>query len=226
MKVSKRTHSYHAQRSGAPIQDRRARTEQALIDALGALLAEKGFTAIGVRSVASRAGVNKTLIYRYFGGLDGLARAYATSEQFWPTIEEVLGESIERATARPVEDRWRAVIDNYPDALRKRPRTIEILAWETVDRNAVTIALEEAREGFGLELATVLQRDLDRSVDTAALITIASAMCHYLIVRGRQIEVYNGIEVNSDAGWRRIKSGLCQLVLPALSQRNDGIHES
>ena len=212
-----RTHSYDGRGTGAPIQDRRVRTEHALIDALGALLSERGFTAVGVRSVASRAGVNKTLIYRYFGGLDGLARAYAKSERFWPTIEEVLGESAPRALERSPGERWRAILDNYPDALRKRPRTIEILAWETVERNAVTIALEKAREGFGLELAAILQHGVDRSVDSAAIITVASAMCHYLIVRARKIDIYNGIDINSDAGWMRLKAGLHQLVAAALS---------
>ncbi len=61
-------------KSGKTERDREM-TETRLIDAVGALIAEDGFEALGVRRVAERAGVNKTLIYRYFDSLDGLILA-------------------------------------------------------------------------------------------------------------------------------------------------------
>jgi AcrR family transcriptional regulator len=60
-----------------PKRATRIETEQRLLDAVGALLAEAGFSALGVNALARRAGVNKSLIYRYYGGMDGLLRAYA-----------------------------------------------------------------------------------------------------------------------------------------------------
>jgi AcrR family transcriptional regulator len=53
----------------------RARTEAAILAAAEMLLAERGFTAFGVNAIARAAGCDKQLIYRYFGGLDGLAEA-------------------------------------------------------------------------------------------------------------------------------------------------------
>ena len=37
---------------------------------------ENGFDQLGINRVATRSGVNKILIYRYFGGLSGLLEAY------------------------------------------------------------------------------------------------------------------------------------------------------
>ncbi|HKZ16288.1 MAG TPA: TetR/AcrR family transcriptional regulator, partial [Geobacteraceae bacterium] len=56
-------------------RDREA-TRTRLIQAVGALLARHGFTAIGVNAVAKEAGVDKVLIYRYFGGLPQLIAAF------------------------------------------------------------------------------------------------------------------------------------------------------
>ena len=56
---------------------RRLRTEQRLVSAVGELLRESGVAALGVNAVAERAGVEKVLVYRYYGGLDGLMEAYA-----------------------------------------------------------------------------------------------------------------------------------------------------
>ena len=53
----------------------RSATEARLIAAAKALLAEAGPEALGVNAVARRAGCDKQLVYRYFGGLDGLLAA-------------------------------------------------------------------------------------------------------------------------------------------------------
>ena len=53
----------------------RARTEAAILSAAERQLADGGFTAFGVNAIARAAGCDKQLIYRYFGGLDGLADA-------------------------------------------------------------------------------------------------------------------------------------------------------
>ncbi len=42
-------------------------TRLRLISAVGTLLARQGFNALGINAVAEEAGVDKVLIYRYFG---------------------------------------------------------------------------------------------------------------------------------------------------------------
>ena len=53
----------------------RAGTERAIFIAARTLLAEEGFQGFGVNAVARRAGCDKQLIYRYYGGLNGLIDA-------------------------------------------------------------------------------------------------------------------------------------------------------
>lgn len=49
-------------------------TRARILDAALALLERQGFGGFGVNAVARAAGCDKQLIYRYFGGLDGLVR--------------------------------------------------------------------------------------------------------------------------------------------------------
>jgi AcrR family transcriptional regulator len=51
---------------------RTARTRAAVLDATVAELAEHGYAALTVETVAARSGVNKTTVYRRWGGKDGL----------------------------------------------------------------------------------------------------------------------------------------------------------
>ena len=50
-------------------------TRQRILEAALDLVAAEGFGALGVNAVARRAEADKQLIYRYFGGLDGLMAA-------------------------------------------------------------------------------------------------------------------------------------------------------
>ena len=65
-----------------PLRNRKA-TERRLLSAIQELIEESGFEKLGINAVASKAGVSKMLIYRYFGSLDGLVAAYIEQYDFW-----------------------------------------------------------------------------------------------------------------------------------------------
>ncbi|MFM2350941.1 MAG: hypothetical protein RIR04_1907 [Pseudomonadota bacterium] len=50
-------------------------TTQRILTAALEILAEQGFGALGINQIARRAEADKQLIYRYFGGIDGLLSA-------------------------------------------------------------------------------------------------------------------------------------------------------
>ncbi|MFD3701775.1 TetR/AcrR family transcriptional regulator [Nocardia sp. NPDC058658] len=65
---------------------RSARVREAVLDATTAELAERGYQGLNVDSVAQRAGVHKTTVYRRWGGPEGLVAdaLERASEQPWP----------------------------------------------------------------------------------------------------------------------------------------------
>ena len=185
----------------------RKETEDKLLNAAGRVLARDGFLKLGVNAVAREAGVDKVLIYRYFDGLDGLIKAYARQGDFWPSFDELIGEPIEQFRNRQLADQMKTIMTNLAEGIRKRPLTLEILAWEMVERNELTAHLEEIRERKGLELTEAFSDNAapnEASVDVAALIAIAVASINYLAARSRKISIFNGIEIREDEGWERL----------------------
>ncbi len=67
-----------------------ARTRENILRAAQKLFALKGYTTVGVREVAAEAGVNSTLIRRYFGSKEGLFRAAV--EDFLQLAPFITGE--------------------------------------------------------------------------------------------------------------------------------------
>jgi AcrR family transcriptional regulator len=184
------------------VSDRnRERTQNTLIEAVGGVIDDVGVTGLGVNAVAKKARVDKALIYRYFGGLDGLVEAFARSEGFWPTAEEILGDGL-RVGMR-FDEQVAYVFRRYVGALRKRPRTLAILGSEMLERSPLHGPLERVREEMGLKLMATAS-DVPPGVDVPALATLLTGALHYLLARSRFIQVFNGIRLDDDAGWERI----------------------
>lgn len=196
-------------------RDREA-TRKRLIEAVGKLLADKGFTHLGVNAVARQAGVDKVLIYRYFGGLPGLIKAFGQEGDFWPSIEELAGGDIESFQRLPLEKKFVALGHNFLNGIRKRPLTQEVMAWEMVERNELTEELEIIRETRMLRFTELLQTE-GAKTDLMAVTTIVGAGVSYLVCRARRIRWYNGIDLHSSKGWKRIETAIEQIVKGVLA---------
>lgn len=183
----------------------RAATQAHLVAAVGSLLDREGFAALGVNAIAREAHVDKVLIYRYFDGLDGLLCAYAREEERWPSVDEVVGEDAAALAALPRAERLGETFVRLVRVLRERPGTVELLAWEAVERGPVVVAFEEVRERRVAELIGAVQGgdDIHRGL-IAALLASAS----YLLVRSRRSDQYAGLDLDSDEGWREIETSL------------------
>jgi AcrR family transcriptional regulator len=187
-------------------------TRRLLIKAVGELLAEKGFAHLGVNAVARQAGVDKVLIYRYFGGLPGLIKAFGQEEDFWPSIDELAGGDIELFRNMPLPDKMNSLGSNFIKAIRKRPLTQEIMAWEMIQRNELTIELETIRETRMLRFAEMFFPPEAARIDLMAIIAIIGAGISYLACRARWVRWYNGVDLKDDEGWQRIESGVQRII--------------
>jgi len=194
-------------------RDRDAR-ERAILAALGRVIAREGFAKLGVNALAREAGVDKVLIYRYFGGLDEALQAYAERGGFWYSLEEILRPPLPEDPAAWI----REILRRQTDALRARPETLEILAWETVERNELTAKLESVREETGLALIAAFSKRFGTpAAELLPLATLMSAALNYLSVRARKIRTYNGLDLSKDADWQRFYDAIEAAVAPIVA---------
>ena len=183
-------------------------TKDRLIQAIGKVIAEVGFQHLGVNLVAREAGVDKKLIYRYFHGLPGLVAAYGETADFWPTSAELLGDDLERIRNMAPHAVLSEFFKRYLRAILSRPITLEILAWEAIERNELTKGLEEVRAKTALEFFELMQADPPENLDLTALVLILAGAVNFLAVRSRIHSSLGGVELQSEEGWQRIESAL------------------
>jgi AcrR family transcriptional regulator len=200
----------------------RAATEARILGAVGEVLARDGFGAIGVNAIARQAGVDKVLIYRYFGGLPELLRAWGESGRFWPRVADLLGPEPQSLLALPAAERWARFFEHFIDELRRRPLTLEVLAAELVERNELTAILEAEREAWGEEAMRVLGgAELAARPHLQAVTLLLVAGVQYLLLRSRRIRIFGGVDVRSDAGWAQLKQSIRALARDAFAPLPD-----
>jgi AcrR family transcriptional regulator len=190
----------------------RLRTEAKLREALMAVLVDGGFGALTPTAVGKAAGVDKMLIYRYFGGMDGLVAAVANGPGVFPTFEEVCGGDPAATRALPIPERAALVLDNMALVLMARPAVLELMVWELVERNALTAITEAARETMGLRIVSELFGDVAEPGEVGAVSAVLSAGVIYLALRRRKIRWFNGVDLRSDAGWAQIRAAIAVMT--------------
>ena len=81
--------------------ERRQRSEAAILEAAGELFAETGYERTTIRTVASRAGVDPALVMQHFGSKEGLFAAAAR----WPADHSrVMGATAEELPRAALDD--------------------------------------------------------------------------------------------------------------------------
>ncbi len=165
----------------------RLQTEQRILDAVGAILLEQGYPAIGVNAVARRAGCDKVLIYRYFGGFDELLLAFAETTTLWWEVDEIITESAQEIGAIALPDYLQTLLNRYVAALESRPLALEIMAWEMSAQNPLIAALARLRSERGMELVRRIRASYDQpSIDIGGILGVFGAAINYLVIRTRK----------------------------------------
>ena len=200
------------------VQRDRKQTRAGILRAVGRLLAESGLRDVGVNSIAREAGVDKVLIYRYFGGLRELLKAFAEETDFWPALRELAASEANQPLGLMTEaERAKLLVVAFGRALRKRPLTQEIMRWELLERNELTDALARHREEEGSKLFQYFEESDD--LDIRAIGSLLAAGQTYLILRAKTADVYNGLSLNSEKDWSRIERAAAFLVDAAFAER-------
>lgn len=190
----------------------RAATEKRILDAAEAILIESGPLGFGVNAVARAAGADKQLIYRYFGGLDGLLEALGERIAAW--WQQRLGEDV--PPERP--DTYGALVERLAlrllQIMRTEPLAIQTALWELTDTSGLVQKLAAARaRALGSWVAAA--RDglsPGEGVDAAALNALVVSAVSYACLAARASGNIVGLAANDPKTWDRIEQSVIRIV--------------
>jgi len=189
------------------IERDRAATEKRLLDAIGNMIAEKGFEKIGINEVAKRSGVSKVLIYRYFGSLEELIASYIHQHDFWINFPR------KTPHRNDLPDFIKKMFRKQIERLQRNPILKRLSRWELSTHNEMIDKLRQQREETGLWIVKTISllTKCDQR-EAAALVAIISAAINYFIMLEDYCPEYIGIPLNKNDGWEHINNEIDILI--------------
>ncbi len=197
--------------------DHKKLVQSKLISAVGPVVARVGFARLDEARIAQEAGVKTSNITRFFGGLPGLMSAFGESGLFWPTVEELMQETPREFPMLSPDQQVAAFFKSMLSCLRRRPVSLDILAWAALERNDLSRRLEDVQVRTALEYFEHLHGEISDDIDLSAIVALLAGAVHFLAIRSRNTRTFGGIDLESEAGWRRIEKAIEILMNGSLS---------
>lgn len=187
-------------------------TEKRLLEAVSKIIEDEGFTKIGINRIARQAQCDKVLIYRYFGGLDGLLVAWAKQYDFYSFAYSEFISQIEQAETSNLGEIIKAVLLKQLEYLKDNQLMQELYVWE-LSGNSSFRAIQVEREKNGYKLQLELEKRLgDSCRDCNFHITIIIAAINHIILFTRQYNMFNGIDFSKPEAWDELKNVISDYV--------------
>jgi AcrR family transcriptional regulator len=186
----------------------RANTEAKIIKAATELLANEGFQALGINKIAAAAGVDKKLIYSYFGGMEGVIEHIANDLKLWFGSEPKPKEFINYA------EMTSELLGQYLKTLREEKMLRHILLWELSDNSDSLKTLEQSRSIMFGKWFMQMKGELESpsEVDAPAINAILLAAMHYLTIRADTLGRFAGLDLKTEADWQRVQNAASSII--------------
>lgn len=192
-------------------RDREA-TERTILRAAMTVLATGGFQEFGVNAIARDAGCDKQLIYRYFGGLDGLADAVGAQ------IAADLADALTALTIAPPPTSYCELMKRlalgFLDLLLGDRIMQQILIWELAAPSPLVkriIAARGQRLGAWMHALRGELRPPD-GLDAPALNAVLIASTQHLVLAAAASGEFAAMPLTDAADWNRVRAAISTLI--------------
>ncbi len=131
-----------------PIRDKE-KTKLRMLNAVGKILKSKGYQGLQVTKIATAAGVDKKLIYDYYGSVDKLINEYLKRRDFWGSLSEIASDTEINDGGKLLS---KILLRGQFDELKKNKEFQKIILWELSESKSALRKLADEREAAGEEM--------------------------------------------------------------------------
>lgn len=179
-----------------------------ILRAMGEVMAERGTEKAGINAVAERADVNKVLIYRYFGGWNGLLEAYVQRGFFLSIFNEKFLETAPESPSSETRSRlWSDYTIQFMQEFRTRKSSQELIRWEmTHGETELAQRLASFRNESFKNLINKIAPFSD--YDPMAITSLMVSAVTHMVLLSSQNEKILDIDLHTDEGWARLETAI------------------
>lgn len=195
--------------SGGDIRNKE-RSKKKFLDAVGTILETTGYTGLKINNIATVAGVDKKMIYNYFGSVDGLIDEYVRSLDFWSNVK---GDALAMNDGG-CEFVKQSLTHQY-DYVSDHKNLQQVLLWGLAEQRESLTAIADERERNGELLLTHITDPhfkQDSSQFRAVAAILISGIYYLNMYKGVNAKTFCGIDLTTEGGTQEIKNALVKMI--------------
>lgn len=188
------------------------RSKEKFLSAVGKILKTKGYAGLKINDIAKVAGVDKKMIYTYFGGLDGLIDEYIRTQDFWSNVHADMA-------SEPIDDGGKTftkeVFLSQFDYLSKNKELQKVLLWRLSEERKSLRKLTDEQEENGEKLFSQITDPHfgEHAEKFRAVSAVLVAGMYYLNMYAEHNgSIFSGIDLKTDDGRKAIKDAVSFLI--------------
>ncbi|WLD23309.1 TetR/AcrR family transcriptional regulator [Flavobacterium dauae] len=199
-----------------PLRDK-YRTMARMVAAVGKVIQKKGYPGLTAPNIATAAGVDKRLVWTYFGGVNKLIEEYIHQKDFWRLAEKGDVEALLKDPNQIGHNEIGDLLQSQFEVLLKDKALQKIIHWELGENNKMLRNLADEREKIGEQLFSLIMPDFEKStVDLRARLAIILGGIYYLSLHSKSNgSLVCGIDINEDSGKKRIENAIREIIFEA-----------
>lgn len=208
-------------KAAAPRERNKEKSRQQLLNAVGKIVKTKGFDALKVNDIAETAGLDKKLIYNYFGGTEQLIEEYISTRDFWSNV------SIDDLPANINDgglESLKTIFISQFDAVYEHKELQKILLWGITERRKSLQKVAALREESGEELLTKFIDPFfgaDAQTFRAIGALMVSGIYYLNLYAGLNANTFGGIDMTTEEGRAQVKKGIGVMLDLLYNARKD-----
>ncbi|TJY67143.1 TetR/AcrR family transcriptional regulator [Sphingobacterium alkalisoli] len=205
--------------SSGPLREK-ARSMQRLIEAVGKVIQKSGYAGLNVAAICKEAGLDRKLVYNYFGSLDDLIETYVRQKDYWNAKAKTAIENLVQNPQEINADNVSSLLQGQFEAMLKDKALQKIIHWEIGEKNEILKKLSNSREEMGEQLLRhVDPYFVSDGIDIRAILALQIGGLYYLSLHAESNgSTFCGLDINQPQGKERIKNALDSIIHKAFEK--------
>ncbi|KEQ29373.1 TetR family transcriptional regulator [Pedobacter antarcticus 4BY] len=185
-----------------------------LIEAVGTVIKNEGYTGLTATNIARVAGLNRRLITLYFGTIDNLIETYVRSKDYWITASGNAVELIKEYTGENTKPILDKLLQNQLDYFFNEEEMQKIVLWQISQSTQIMKDVSEERELLSRDFFKLSDRELEgKDTDLRAVSALLVAGIYYLVLHAKSTDtLFCEIDLNTTEGMVRIKKAISLIL--------------
>ena len=208
--------------TSGPLRDK-TRSMARLVAAVGKVIQRTGYAGLTASNIALAAGLDKKLIWSYFGGVDNLVEEFIRQKDFWKHAANGMISDLLKESENIGQKQITELLQNQFEVVLKDKALQKIIHWEIGEKNKLLRDLADNREEIGEALFEVILPDFEKGNvhNLRGRLALLIGGIYYLSLHAKANgSTFCGLDILNDAGKNEVQTAIHDLIELTYRQAN------